>query len=289
MATGCGDGPALPDRAAPRGRRRGRPLRAARRAALCEGLARYGLESERLEALSGVTGVTGGAMGAEGEGGVLQPGELFAPTRLKGFALEIGFGAGEHLVAAAAAEPETGFFGAEVYENGLAACADAALAADLANLRLYPGDGRRLLALFAPASLDAVYALFPDPWPKRRHRKRRLLQGAFLGLLATRLRPGGRLFFASDDPAYQGRRPDRRSRPRRLRLACRFRPEPPPPCGGPDAEALRRATRPRRAGRAGRPSIWTSAASRGAPGEGEGGARARARPGPLRSPSSLQP
>ena len=170
---------------------------------MCEGLARYGLESERLEALSGVTGVTGGAMGAEGEGGVLQPGELFAPARLKGFALEIGFGAGEHLVAAAAAEPETGFFGAEVYENGLAACADAALAADLANLRLYPGDGRRLLALFAPASLDAVYALFPDPWPKRRHRKRRLLQGAFLGLLATRLRPGGRLFFASDDPAYQ--------------------------------------------------------------------------------------
>ena len=117
--------------------------------------------------------------------------------------LEIGFGDGEALVSRAAASPERDFLGLEVHPPGVGHCLMLADAAALANLRILSQDAVEVLgARLAPASLDEVLIWFPDPWPKKRHHKRRLLNGAFAGLVATRLRPGGVLRFASDWQHY---------------------------------------------------------------------------------------
>ncbi len=118
-------------------------------------------------------------------------------------ALEIGFGKGEFLLARARAEPETGFIGAEPYLNGVVALVDAMLAANIPNIRIYADDARDLLERLAPASLDAVYLIHPDPWPKRRHAKRRFVNPENLDLVARVLKPGGRFLVVSDDPVYQ--------------------------------------------------------------------------------------
>ncbi|MDR2417212.1 MAG: tRNA (guanine(46)-N(7))-methyltransferase TrmB [Holosporales bacterium] len=110
--------------------------------------------------------------------------------------LEIGFGAGEHLLAQAEACSEAAFIGAEPFENGFVQAHQKA--ARLSNLFLHNEDVRLLLPLFPPASLDGVYVLFPDPWPKRRHQKRRLMNKAFLEALALLFKPGGELRFATD-------------------------------------------------------------------------------------------
>ncbi len=121
--------------------------------------------------------------------------------------LEIGFGAGDHLVAQALAHPETGFIGAEFFLEGvgkaLARIDDARRAgAALANVRLHQGDGRDLLERLAPGSLAMIYVLFPDPWPKTRHHKRRLIQADTVALMARALVPGGRLRVATDVRSY---------------------------------------------------------------------------------------
>jgi tRNA (guanine-N7-)-methyltransferase len=122
-----------------------------------------------------------------------------APQRV---ALEIGFGGGEHLIAAAIAAPHAGFIGVEPYLNGMASALAAIDDAGLANIRLFDGDAAHLLDWLPPASLTAVDLLYPDPWPKKRHWKRRFVSPRNLDRLARALKPGGSFRFASDIPSY---------------------------------------------------------------------------------------
>jgi tRNA (guanine-N7-)-methyltransferase len=116
--------------------------------------------------------------------------------------LEIGFGGGEHLAAQAAKRPEVLFIGAEPFQNGVASALRHLDEAELKNVRVHDGDARDLLGRLPDASLERVFILFPDPWPKARHHKRRLLQADTAAELARVLKPGGRLRFASDWADY---------------------------------------------------------------------------------------
>lgn len=118
------------------------------------------------------------------------------------FVLEIGFGAGEHLAGRAAAAPQGGFIGVEPFLNGVGACLSKIDEGGLANVRLHAGDARDVLAQLPPGALDMVYILFPDPWPKARHHKRRLIQPAFLAELARVTKPGAEVRFATDWADY---------------------------------------------------------------------------------------
>jgi tRNA (guanine-N7-)-methyltransferase len=133
---------------------------------------------------------------------------------LEGFAeiwLEIGAGSGEHALAQIARHPEVAFIASEVYLNGLCALlgrlvpeqAVPAQAPLPANLRLWPHDARVLLKALPDATLSRLFVLFPDPWPKSRHAKRRLVHPQQIPLLARALRPGALWRLASDDPTYQ--------------------------------------------------------------------------------------
>lgn len=136
------------------------------------------------------------------DSGTLDPLSLF-PSQIRRFALEIGFGAGEHLAAQAASHRDTGFIGVEIFETGIAKLLTAIAAQDLANIRILIDDARMLLAALPDRCLDAAYILFPDPWPKLRHRKRRIVSPATLAQLARAMRDGAELRLASDDPDYQ--------------------------------------------------------------------------------------
>jgi tRNA (guanine-N7-)-methyltransferase len=116
--------------------------------------------------------------------------------------LEAGFGAGEHLVGQAAAHPETLFLGAEPFVNGLGACLAHIDDARSLNVRLQAGDVRLLMARLPDASIDRIYILFPDPWPKTRHKKRRLIQSDFIAEAARLLKSGAPLRFATDWADY---------------------------------------------------------------------------------------
>ena len=116
--------------------------------------------------------------------------------------LEIGFGGGEHLAAQAARRPDVVCLGAEPFWNGAASALRHIDEAGLANVRLHVGDARDLLAALPDSALDRVFILFPDPWPKARHHKRRLIQAETVADLARVLKPNGRLRFASDWADY---------------------------------------------------------------------------------------
>ncbi len=117
--------------------------------------------------------------------------------------LEIGFGNGDHLATRAAAEPQRNFLGVEVHRPGIGHLLRAASVAGLANLRVIEQDAVEVLRLrIAPEALDEAQILFPDPWPKKRHHKRRLIQPDFAILVASRLRRGGRLHLATDWEPY---------------------------------------------------------------------------------------
>jgi tRNA (guanine-N7-)-methyltransferase len=117
--------------------------------------------------------------------------------------LEIGFGNGEVLVALASAHPERDYLGIEVHGPGIGHCLLAAAAAELANLRLIRDDAVEVLKHSVPAAaLDEVLILFADPWPKKRHHKRRLVQPEFIALLASRIAPAGHLRLATDWHPY---------------------------------------------------------------------------------------
>jgi tRNA (guanine-N7-)-methyltransferase len=125
--------------------------------------------------------------------------------------LEVGFGGGEHALAQVEANPAVAYIASEVFENGLCSLlsrlvpeggeGDAALPC---NLRLWPQDARHLLGALPAGALDRLYLLFPDPWPKARHAKRRFVNKALLPLVGRTLKPGGEWRIASDDPTYQG-------------------------------------------------------------------------------------
>ena len=117
--------------------------------------------------------------------------------------LEIGSGNGEATTRMAAAAPETDLLAVEVYEPGLAHTLIRMREAELTNVRLLRGDAVDLLERAVPErSLDGIRVFFPDPWPKRRHHKRRLVQPAFAALAASRLKPGGYLHLATDWAHY---------------------------------------------------------------------------------------
>jgi tRNA (guanine-N7-)-methyltransferase len=116
--------------------------------------------------------------------------------------LEIGFGGGEHMAAQAARRPDVLVLGAEPFLNGVASAVRHIEEAALANVRLHHGDARDLMAALPDGAADRVFILFPDPWPKARHHKRRLVQAETLAGLARVLKPGGRLRFATDWADY---------------------------------------------------------------------------------------
>jgi tRNA (guanine-N7-)-methyltransferase len=141
------------------------------------------------------------------------PGEYFTPE-VQEVWLEIGFGAGEHLVWQAEHHPQIGIVGVEPYVAGI-----AKLLAKLAprsssgaegqgkggrgsNIRLYTEDARDVIVALPDASLSRMFILFPDPWPKTRHHKRRFIQMEMLDQLARVMKPGSELRFATDDPGY---------------------------------------------------------------------------------------
>ena len=126
---------------------------------------------------------------------------LFAPP-VDRVRLEIGFGGAEHLMAEAQAHPRTGFIGCEPFMNGMAKALAAIDELGLANIRLHHGDALELLAWLPSQSLSRVDLLYPDPWPKRRHWKRRFVSDANVAALARVLRPGGEFRFASDWANY---------------------------------------------------------------------------------------
>jgi tRNA (guanine-N7-)-methyltransferase len=116
--------------------------------------------------------------------------------------LEIGFGGGEHMAAQAARAPEVTILGAEPFLNGVASAVRHVEEQALSNVRILHGDARELAATLPDASIERVFILFPDPWPKARHHKRRIIQPQMLAELARVLKSGGRLRFATDWAEY---------------------------------------------------------------------------------------
>jgi tRNA (guanine-N7-)-methyltransferase len=163
------------------GRRRGRALRAGQRA-LIETL----LPQLRI---------------ALPERGQLEPGRLF-DTPVDEIWLEVGFGAGEHLALQAETHPRCGLIGSEVFEPGIAKLLAEISARKLANVRLFIDDARLLIAALAPRSIARAFILFPDPWPKERHKKRRVVATETLDDLAAAMSDGAELRLATDDADY---------------------------------------------------------------------------------------
>jgi tRNA (guanine-N7-)-methyltransferase len=124
------------------------------------------------------------------------------PDTVQELWLEVGFGAGEHLFQLASENLRVGLIGAEPYEMGVAKLLTKLANHPLNNVRIYEGDGREIIAALPDASLSRFFLLFPDPWPKTRHHKRRFLQMEMLDELARVMVPGAELRFATDDKSY---------------------------------------------------------------------------------------
>ncbi|ESX28646.1 tRNA (guanosine(46)-N(7))-methyltransferase TrmB [Mesorhizobium sp. M0761] len=163
------------------GRRHGKTIRPQQAAALESGLGAYGLDLS-----------------------VQAPAELRAlfSADVSTVRLEIGFGGGEHLLHRATEAPATGFIGVEPFVNGMAKLMMAVREKPLANLRVYDDDATRLLDWLPQASLDGIDLLYPDPWPKKKHWKRRFVSPLNLDRFARVLKPGGKFRFASDIDTY---------------------------------------------------------------------------------------
>jgi len=166
------------------GRRRGKKLRAGQQSLLETLLPRLALALPVAPAKIDL---------AEAFGGSLPP---------DGVWLEVGFGAGEHLVWQAEQNPGVGLIGCEPYLNGVAKCLAHIERVGLTNVRLFTDDARLLMAALPARSLSRAFVLFPDPWPKTRHHKRRFVQRDNLDRLAGLMLPGAALRLATDDPSY---------------------------------------------------------------------------------------
>lgn len=148
------------------------------------------------------------------EGGPLDPASLFA-QRPEQVWLEIGFGGGEHLAAQAAAHPEVGLIGCEPFVGGVARLLWLIETQELTNIRLFTDDARLLMQALSEGCLERIFVLFPDPWPKTRHHKRRIVNPSTAAEFVRLLRPGGEVRLATDDMGYA----------RAMLLALRGRPE----------------------------------------------------------------
>jgi tRNA (guanine-N7-)-methyltransferase len=124
------------------------------------------------------------------------------PVPVDDVRFEIGFGGGEYLITQAQAHPRTGFIGCEPFINGMAKALAAIEACGLANIRLHLGDAVPVIDWLPAASLARIDLVYPDPWPKRRHWKRRFVQERTVADMARILRPGGEFCFVSDIPDY---------------------------------------------------------------------------------------
>jgi tRNA (guanine-N7-)-methyltransferase len=131
--------------------------------------------------------------------------------------LEIGFGGGEHLAEQAALRPDVLFIGCEPFLNGVGSALRRVDERELKNVRLHAGDARAVVAALPDASVERAFILFPDPWPKTRHHKRRLIQAETLADLARVLKPQGRLRFVTDWKDYAAWTLERALREPRLR------------------------------------------------------------------------
>jgi tRNA (guanine-N7-)-methyltransferase len=129
------------------------------------------------------------------------PATLFAPP-VDAVRLEIGFGGGEHMIAEAERDPRTGFIGSEPFVNGMAKALAAIEARKLSNMRLHFGDASFLLGWLPEGALMRIDLIYPDPWPKRRHWKRRFVQDQSVAAIARLLRPGGEFRFVTDIADY---------------------------------------------------------------------------------------
>jgi tRNA (guanine-N7-)-methyltransferase len=136
------------------------------------------------------------------EDATLEPTHLFDAPK-SAYWMEIGFGGGEHLTTQAATHPDIGLIGSEVFEYGVGKALSQIDEAGLTNIRLWPDDVRMVLPRLPDGCLDRLFVLFPDPWPKTRHAKRRMIQPGRLTEFARLLKDGGELRVASDDPTYQ--------------------------------------------------------------------------------------
>jgi tRNA (guanine-N7-)-methyltransferase len=164
------------------GRSKGKALRQGQAAVMAEGLARHAIP--------------------EGEG-PLEPAGLFSSHRTE-LRLEIGFGGGEHLIHRAQDHPDIGFIGVEPFINGMAKLLVEVERLGIGNIRVHGKDATRLLRRLPAGSLDEICLLYPDPWPKRRQRKRRFVSDESLRLVARALKPRGVFRFASDIDDYVG-------------------------------------------------------------------------------------
>lgn len=115
---------------------------------------------------------------------------------------EIGFGGGEHLAYRADLLPDHGFIGAEPFVNGVAQALVHVRDGGLANVRLHHGDALEVLSRIPDGSLTMLYLLHPDPWPKARHAKRRMMNDGPVEMIAAKLKPGGEFRFGTDHPVY---------------------------------------------------------------------------------------
>ena len=134
-------------------------------------------------------------------GAPADPRTLF-PVEVDEVRLEIGFGGGEHLLAQAAAHPRIGFIGSDAFVNAIAKALAGIEERKLANVRLHFGDAAHLIDWLPVGGLTRLDLLYPDPWPKKRHWKRRFVQDASLARIARLLRPGGEFRFATDIADY---------------------------------------------------------------------------------------
>jgi tRNA (guanine-N7-)-methyltransferase len=176
-------GPERPSRATEGffGRRRGRPVGSQQAVALADGLQRYRLD------LSAPC--------------PSDPAKLF-PIPVSAIRLEIGFGGGEHLLHAAGTEPGVGFIGVEPFVNGMAKMLARVEAEPQPNLRIYDDDAIRVLEWLPPDCIDQIDLFYPDPWPKKKHWKRRFVSAVNLDRFARVLKSGGLFRFASDIDTY---------------------------------------------------------------------------------------
>ena len=168
------------------GRRKGRPLNPARQHALDTLLPELAIPEAVLD-----------------EAGTLDPQTLF-PTAPARVFLEIGFGNGEHLLNLIRNWPDDAFLGAEPFINGMSAFLKALENENRHNIRTYMDDAFILANSLRDASLDGIYILNPDPWPKKKHHKRRIIRYETLNGFARILKPGGRLYISTDSDSMAG-------------------------------------------------------------------------------------
>ncbi|WP_424931518.1 tRNA (guanine(46)-N(7))-methyltransferase TrmB [Amaricoccus macauensis] len=180
-----GDDGGLRNRRKLYGRRKGKPLRASQER----------LMAEVLPSLKVNLGDT------EARPGALEPAEIFGRLPAQ-FWLEIGFGGGEHLAHQAIENPDVGIVGCEPFVNGIAMLLSRLEREEIGNVRVHPSDARDLIDRLPDGALDKAFLLYPDPWPKARHHRRRFMNPENLRPLARAMRAGAELRLATDIPDY---------------------------------------------------------------------------------------